>query len=113
MSSSPLLAPAENDFLTSFGVEPIESAPQDGYWAYVFDGPDGSRVQFSFNTHEASIQTILFVGDVPVLTVVSEDAQLVRIGEEGAIYASFGGNRRLTVRVFPSLSVEWSFLQSN
>ncbi len=112
MSQLPTSAPSETDFLASFGVEPVEKAPGDGYWAYVFDGPGGSRVRLSYNTHEGSVQTAVFVGDEQLAVLVSEGAESIQIGEDGRIRVTFSGSATttLTVTVFPMASVEWSSL---
>lgn len=106
-------APSELDFQAAFGVMPEEdSKPEDGYWAYIFEGPDTSRLQFSFNTHEGSTQIVYWVGDSKVITVVSDGAETITL-QGDYIKVSFEGSQltTLSVRVFPALSVEWTSLR--
>lgn len=111
MTHRPTSVPSETDFLASFGVEPVESAPEDGYWAYIFDGPGGSSVRLSFNTHEGSVQTACLVGDQQVAVMVSEGAESIEIGEDERIRVLFSATgMTLTVTVFPVASVEWASL---
>ncbi len=104
--------PSETDFLAAFGVEPEDSAPSDGYWAYTFEGPGDSHVRLSFNTHEESVQPARFVGGVKVATFVSEGAESIRIGDDECIRVNFAGapSTTLTITFFPSVSVQWSSL---
>lgn len=105
--------PSEIDFLASFGVEPCEAVPEDGYWVYEFDGPAGCRVRLSFRTHDGSVQTACILGDYQVAVVVSEWAESIRIGEDERIHVAFAdpAGTTLTVSVFPVASVEWVSLR--
>jgi len=97
--------------LATYGVEPVESLPADGYWAYVFAGPGTSKLGFSFNTHAGSVQTAIFVGDDQVGVFYSEGAVAMRFDEDERIRVTFGGAASLTVTVFPTAAVEWSLLE--
>ncbi|MBK7757213.1 MAG: hypothetical protein IPI35_12605 [Deltaproteobacteria bacterium] len=103
--------PAEDDFILQLGQVAAEAEPKDGFWAYVFDGPLHSAVRLSFNTLEGSVQTVQSIGGVPVMTVVAEGAEALRIDGD-VILATFHGNPKLTLtlRVAPTLTVEWSSL---
>jgi hypothetical protein len=113
MSPLPTSAPSETDFLAAFGVRPVEAAPGDGYWAYNFDGPGDSRVRFSFNTHQGSVQTACFVGVQRLAAVVSEGAESIRIGDDERIHVVFADpvGTTLTVAVFPVATVDWALLR--
>ncbi len=113
MTPLPTSAPSQTDFLASFGAEPTEAVPEDGYWAYDFDGPSGSRVRLSYNTHDGSVQTACLVGDQQLAVMVSEGAESIRIGEDERIHVVFSGQVRttLTITVFPVASVEWASLR--
>lgn len=112
MTHLPTAAPSETDFLTAFGVEPVEAAPEDGYWAYLFDGPGGSHVRLSFNAHEGSVQTACLVGVQQLAVMVSEGAESIEIGEDERIRVVFSlAGMSLTVTVFPVASVEWASLR--
>lgn len=113
MSMSPTSFPLPYEFLSSFGVEPIEAAPEDGFWAYEFAGPTRSRVRFSFNIHEGSVQTTCFMGDEIIALSVSEGALSISIEQEARIHITFEDCMRktLTIFVLPTVHLEWIALQ--
>jgi hypothetical protein len=112
--------PSENDFLAAFGVEPIESAPQDGFWCYSFESDDGNAVRLSFNIHERSVQTVWMFKGRAVCTVVHENADEIRISNEvGAanISATFAHERdecrtQLRLQIAPDLEINWTSLRT-
>ncbi|WP_267682562.1 hypothetical protein [Nannocystis sp. SCPEA4] len=77
----PTTAPTEADFLARLGVSPFDARPSDGFWCYRFTSDTGEAVQFSFNMHERSVQTMWLVQERPVCTVVHENAAEIRIVE--------------------------------
>lgn len=112
--------PSETDFLAAFGVEPVEAAPQDGFWCYSFESDDGSAVRFSFNVHERSVQTVWMSKGRAVCTVVHENADEIRINEgvgSASISATFahghdGCRTHLRLQIIPDLEISWSSLRT-
>lgn len=99
--------PLTNDFLAAFGVEPSEEDKEDGYWQYLFDGPSGSTLVFSFNSQECSVQTTLKIDEHNILTMASEGMISIRLVDDREIHVAFSNSTSLVIRVFPSLLVEW------
>lgn len=58
-SSMVFTHPLQEELTQFFGVEPAESVPEDGYWAYEARDTDGICARFSFNAHERSVQIVL------------------------------------------------------
>lgn len=120
MSTGSTDVPSETDFLAAFGVDPLEAAPQDGFWCYSFESERGETVRFSFNAHERSVQTVWESNGRPVCTVVHENADQIRIHEEAgqaSITVEFAHARdecrtQLRLRVFPELDISWSSLRT-
>ncbi len=112
-------APSETDFLAAFAVEPVESAPQDGFWCYSFESEGGDAVRLSFNAHERSVQTVYESNGRAVCTVVHENAEQIRINDEKgevSITVEFAHGRdecrtQLRLRVLPELEISWSSLR--
>lgn len=70
--ASILETPSELDMLVAFGVEPIESAPKDGYWCYELADNVGQMLRLAFNTIERNIYTSLYVNENEVFSVFRE-----------------------------------------
>lgn len=105
---APMQAPSEDDFLAVLDAEPIESHPRDGLWVYRFEGPSETHLVLSFNVHQASVQTTLFVRDVEVFVVVVEmSRRLVLLDDENGLLGEFDSGLGLEVRVHPALKVSW------
>ena len=119
MSTGHTDVPSETDFLAAFGVVPVDSAPQDGFWSYSFESKDGDAVRLSFNAHERSVQTLWESNGRPVCTVVHENAVHIRINQEAgqaSITVEFAHERdecrtQLRLRVLPELEISWSSLR--
>lgn len=112
--------PSESEFLAAFGVEPVESARQDGFWCYSFGSEDRDAVRFSFNIQERSVQTVWESKGRAVCTVVHENADEIRIndsGGEASISVDFAYERdecrtQLQLRVLPNLEITWASLRT-
>lgn len=112
--------PPESDFLAAFGVEPAESAPQDGFWCYLFGSENGDVVRFSFNIQERSVQTVWESKGRAACMVVHENADEIRINDSGgkaSISVDFAHERdecrtQLQLRVLPDLEITWSSLRT-
>ena len=113
MPPIPTSAPSQTDFLASFGAAPVEAVPEDGFWAYEFDGPSGTRVRLSYNTHDGSVQTACLIEDRLLAVMVCEGAKSIRIGEDERIHVAFScqAGMALTITVFPVASVEWASMR--
>lgn len=119
MSTEFTLAPSETDFLASFGVDPAEALPEDGFWCYLFESDDGDAIRLSFDIHERSVQTVWESKGRVVCTVVHENASEIRINDDGgeaSISVDFSHERdecqtQLLVRVLPDLEIKWSSLR--
>ncbi len=102
--------PEAEDFLAVYGVEPLESQPADGYWAYGFEDKYSNRVILSFNAHEQSLQTRIIASGVPLATVSAEGLRRLWL-DESEVRAEFERkDLALVLRVSPSLDVRWSLL---
>jgi len=120
MSNGFTEVPSETDFLAAFGVDPVESVPQDGFWCYSFESDSGDAVRLSFNVHERSVQTVWVSNGRTSCTVVHENADQIRIndGDGGAyIFVDFAHKRdecrtQLRLRVLPELEISWSSLRT-
>jgi hypothetical protein len=114
MSTDIFEVPSENDFLAAFGIDALESIPEDGFWTYEFIGHDKKcRLILSFNTHETSIQTMLETKEGETNTIVHEDARKLAITNDDCIEASFWSEKYTTtlhIRIFPKIKVTWSIL---
>ena len=114
----PTTAPTEDDFLVHLGVSPFDASPSDGFWCYRFPSDTGDELQFSFNTHESSVQTVWLAQGRPVCTVVHENARQIRIvGSDGrtSIHVDFlrtdnGLKAELELQVYPRPEIRWSSL---
>ncbi len=113
-------APTETEFLAAFGVDPMEAAPQDGFWCYSFESAGGEVVRFSFDVHQRSVQTELESNGRVVCTVVHENADHIRIiegADQASIMVEFANapdecRTQLRLRVFPDLEISWSSLRA-
>ena len=106
--------PDELSFLESFGVEPLESAPEDGYWCYRLADGAGGAVRLSFNVLERSLQTIQEFGGVGKATVSCEGAVSLRLADDGTSLngecRSEGSRTTLELQVMPHVEVTWATL---
>ncbi len=105
--------PSELDFLEAFGVEPEESVPSDGFWAYTFRDQHGGVVRLSFDTHARSLQTTLLSHGRELGVVVHEDLARLWIDSETRLCATFTTetDTRLELTVSEQgVRVSWSSL---
>jgi hypothetical protein len=109
-----LEVPEELELIDFFGVDPLERAPQEGYWSFEVKDDRGVTLRFSFNLFERSIQTELSIGG-PVFETVSHelaDRLHLGLGELRATFAAANAKTLLTVTVTPTIKVRWSTLRS-
>jgi len=107
--------PDEMDFLSIFGVEPLESQPKDGFWSYLLSDDNQRRVRLSFNMPECSIQTTLIIDGLEISTVSSEGAEYLSIEDNDKTIRGKCQNdfdvTELLIKFEPHLQVTWSNLR--
>ncbi|MCI0574331.1 MAG: hypothetical protein L0Y66_26670 [Myxococcaceae bacterium] len=106
--------PDELDLIEFFGVDPVERAPEDGYWCFEVSDERGIKLRFSFNIFERSVQTELSVMDAVINTVSHELADRLHVNgaELRATFTSADSRTLLAVTVTPAIQVRWSTLRS-
>lgn len=82
-SSTVFVHPPQHELTEFFGVEPAESAPGDGYWAYDVRDGGGVGMRFSFNGHERSVQIALRGPERELMVVSQEGACHMEIDSQG------------------------------
>ena len=108
--------PSEHELTEWFGCVPEKD--EDFRYRYRVSDRFDVRLIFSFDVIEASIQTIVTVGDAPVTKVVHEGARRLWLEDLGktrllrAEYFSQGYLTQMTVEIEPRIRVEWSTLRS-
>lgn len=109
-----LEVPGELELIEFFGVEPMERAPQDGYWCFELKDAHGIHIRFSFKVFERSIQTALSFGGEIFETVSHELAERLHVsGDElQATFTATDAKTLLTIRVTPNIKVRWSTLRT-
>ncbi len=118
MMSTVFDVPSELEFLESFGIEPEESYPSDGFWSYRFEGVSGISLILSFDQHAGSIQTALFLGDRELSTVSHEASERLKIVTVDGKARLIGICRskeemaELTVETDPHICVRWASLRT-
>ena len=112
----PTEIPDETEFTAIPGAVVVDRAPQDGFWRYQFQDPDGVLVRFSFDRFQRSVQTTLVVGGVEVCTVSQEGATKIAIQDsaaDGKIICEFAtSTTRSTLRLWlaPRIRILWGTL---
>lgn len=106
--------PDERELIEFFGVEPVERAPEDGYWCFEVKDERGVKLRFSFNAFERSIQTVLSAGDAVFDTVSHELADRLQVSgsELRATFAAADARTLLVISVTPTVNVRWSILRT-
>ncbi|KHD11288.1 hypothetical protein PN36_34280 [Candidatus Thiomargarita nelsonii] len=105
--------PDEMDFLSVFGVEPLESQPKDGFWCYLLSDDNQRQVKLSFDMPESSIQTTLIIDGLEISTVSSEGAEYLNINDK-TIRGKCQNDSDVTellIKFEPHLQVTWSNLR--
>ncbi|MGO4883322.1 MAG: hypothetical protein ACLP59_21270 [Bryobacteraceae bacterium] len=108
-----LRVPDALEMLEFFEAEPVEAAPEDGYWCYEVAGEAGVRLRFSFNTLAQSVETVIWSHGHKLISVTEEGAEHLSI-RDGLLVGSFEAGRfesRLEVRIKPRIEVTWSRLR--
>lgn len=109
-------APTAFEMLETFGIDPVESDPDEGVVAYQWTDASGLLLRLSWSLFERSVQVTLRLGDRELATVCQEGAVRLTtsVSPEGqALWGDFeqGGARgQLTVELQPALKVRWSIL---
>jgi hypothetical protein len=115
LTNAPLRAPQPLEFLVSFGIEPVESMPHDGYWCYLLADASGQSLRLSFNIHEASVQAVLSCDNGEIVRFSHEAGIELRCTPEGVIEADFqsrGMRTKLQIQTKPRLSLSIASLLS-
>ncbi len=107
--------PDEMDFLSVFGVEPLESQPKEGFWCYLLSDENQRQVKLSFDMQECSIQTTLIIDSLEISTVSSEGAEYYRHEDDDKTIRGKCQNdsdvTELLIKFEPHLQVTWSNLR--
>lgn len=115
-NNSPFNVPDELSLIEFFEVEPLEASPEDGYWRYEFVDHQGTKLELSFNTHAAWLETVLFRGEQTLISVVHEGAvqlSLVKELERTILQGRCEYNSAYSIveiQAKPELRVQWSTL---
>ena len=106
--------PDEMDFLSVFGVEPVESQPKEGFWSYLLSDENQRQVKLSLCLPECSIQTTLIIDGLEISTVSSEGAEYLNIENEKTIRGKCQNESDVTellIKLEPHLQVTWANLR--
>jgi len=107
--------PNEIDFLSIFGVEPLESQPKEGFWCYLLSDDKQRQVRLSFDMLGCSIQTTLIIDGLEISTVSSEGAEYLNIEDNNKTIRGKCQNDSDVIELFikfePHLQVTWSNLR--
>jgi hypothetical protein len=107
--------PSELDFLEFFGVEP-EKVGEGRYLYEVLDS-NGISLRFSFDVHEESVQTALFLGQQRVAVVSHEGIRRIwfeTIRGITALRAELASDTytiSLALEISPRISISWAGLK--
>jgi hypothetical protein len=108
--------PDQASFLESFGIDPVEATPHDGYWCYEITDQYGTTLRLSFNTHERSLQTTILLQSRQLETISQEGATSLEIFEKNGEWALRGefdfenAQSSLEIEVKPAILMRWSTL---
>lgn len=108
--------PDELSLLDFFEIEPLDSIPKDGYWCYEIIDELDTKLRISFNTHEESLQTILYRGEQTLITVVNEGAirlSIIDINKDKILEGEFryaNAHTKVVIQIKPVITVQWSTL---
>lgn len=116
--STIMTMPDEVELLEFFGSEPVEQAPEDGFWCWEVEDARGLLLRFSVNLLERSVQTVLLYDGEEVATVSHESCTELRVTDvDGhrqlvACFESPGARTKLVLTVGDKTSCEWSTLET-
>jgi hypothetical protein len=108
--------PDQVSFLESFGVDPVEAVPRDGYWCYEITDQYDTTLRLSFNTHERSLQTTILLQGRKIETTSLEGATSLEIFEKNGEPALRGecsfdnAQSSVVIEVKPAILMKWSTL---
>jgi hypothetical protein len=102
------------ELLEFFGAEPVARVVEDGYWCYQVSDARGVELRFSFNLYEASVQTVVSLGNSQIASVSQEGAErmLLRDGKLRCEFFTSGMKTALTIEIGGELSIVWSSLRT-
>jgi len=107
--------PDEMEFLSVFGVEPLVSQPEDGFWCYLLSDENQRKIRLSFDMPGCSIQTTLIIDGLEISTVSSEGAEYLSIEDDEKTIRGKCQNdsdvTELLIKFEPHLQVTWSNLR--
>jgi hypothetical protein len=108
--------PDEVSLLEFFESEPKDSSPSDGYWCYEATDSLGTKLKLSFNIHEGSVQTEIFIEEQSIANIVQEGATCLYLSDyysEKILQGEFtfsNAHTTLVVQIRPKIRVQWSTL---
>lgn len=118
MENPTMSAPTAFSMLEAFGIDPIESQPEEGFFAYEWRDAVGLRLRLSWHIIERSVQVTLYLGVRELITVCQECATLLRVDpvQPPTITAEFrqaGVSGHLRCVLSPEIRVSWSNLNND
>ncbi|NKC16810.1 MAG: hypothetical protein GKR94_32840 [Gammaproteobacteria bacterium] len=113
-----LNVPDELEFLDFFGSEPVESAPEDGYFCYkAVNERGGIELFFSFHEIEGSIQSRLVLNNEELMVVSGECVEEIRMQRDASgeylscLFNVTGVESKASVYIRPRLKIKWHMIQ--
>ncbi len=103
--------------LATFGWEPIEDCPEDGYWCYEITDSNQITLRLSWNILERSFRTLLSKNGQTIAVVYYEGDFILtstKFKDRWGLMAVFTGAGKETtveIQVDPIICVKWSTLE--
>jgi hypothetical protein len=110
-------APDPHTILATFGWEPIEERPEDGYWCYEITDSNQMTLRLSWNILEKSLRTLLSRNGQTIVVVYYEGSFIltpIEFKDKWGLMAVFtdpGKETTVEIHVDPIICVKWSTLE--
>ncbi len=106
--------PNDEDFLSFFESEPIESKTNDGFFCFKYSDENDMCLWFSYDIFQSSIQVKLSLKEQEFITVVQENAKKIQIGKDNKgeyLECIFDSEKNIKtkaiIRVSPNIIIDW------
>jgi hypothetical protein len=109
--------PDPRTILATFGWEPTEDHPEDGYWCYEITDSNQITLRLSWNILERSLRTFLSRNGQPIAVVYQEGSFILtptKFKDRWGLMAVFtdaGRETTVEIQVDPVIQVKWSTLE--
>jgi hypothetical protein len=109
--------PDTHTILATFGWEPIEARPEDGYWCYELTDSNQMTLRLSWNILEKSLRTLLSRSGQTIAVVYYEGSFILtptKFNDRWGLMAVFtdtGKETTVEIQVDPVIHVKWSTLE--